>query len=82
MAQDGAPSDGPRASAKPAELLPGGKPPAVATGKVPVADTAADRWGDLPVNARDVFRAQGGSDLPVRYREWIDAYFKRLNSTR
>jgi hypothetical protein len=31
------------------------------------------------MNARDVFRSQGGSDLPVRYRDWIDAYYKRLN---
>ena len=52
----------------------------MATEKVTVGGSGADRWGDLPVNARDVFRAQGGTDLPVRYREWIDAYFKRLNS--
>jgi hypothetical protein len=62
--------------------VPSGKPPALATQKVTVGGNAADRWGDLPVNVRDVFRAQGGSDLPVRYREWIDAYFKRLNADR
>lgn len=38
-----------------------------------------DRWGDLPVHARDVFRNEGGRDMPVQYREWIDAYYKRLN---
>jgi len=26
-----------------------------------------------------VFRSQGGANLPVRYREWIDAYYRRLN---
>ena len=38
-----------------------------------------DRWGDLPVHARDVFRAEGGGDMPVQYRDWIDAYYRRLN---
>jgi len=59
-----------------------GQPPASsATGSVKIVD-ANDRWGDLPVYARDLFRAQGGADLPVRYREWIDAYYKRLNRPR
>jgi hypothetical protein len=39
----------------------------------------ADRWGDLPVHVRDLFRAQGGADLPPRYRDWIDSYYRRLN---
>jgi len=34
------------------------------------------------VHARDVFRTQGGGDLPARYRDWIDAYYQRLNRTR
>jgi hypothetical protein len=38
-----------------------------------------DRWGDLPVHARDVFRNEGGADMPVQYRDWIDAYYRRLN---
>ena len=38
-----------------------------------------ERWGDLPVHARDVFRTEGGGDMPVQYRDWIDAYYKRLN---
>ncbi len=62
-----------------AKLLPGGKPPASSTDKQAAVTTAADQWGDLPSRARDVFRSQGGADLPVRYREWIDAYYKRLN---
>jgi len=37
------------------------------------------RWGDLPVHVRELFRAQGGADLPPHYRDWIDAYYRRLN---
>jgi len=68
----------PSASNVPPENVAGLPPARSATGSVKLAD-AHDRWGDLPVYARDVFRAQGGADLPVRYREWIDAYYKRLN---
>ncbi len=39
----------------------------------------ADRWGELPIYARDLFRAEGGRDLPPQYRDWIDAYYRRLN---
>jgi hypothetical protein len=78
-ADDGSPSDGPKASARDAKLERGGRPPGSSTEKTLVPATPADRWGDLPTQARDVFRAQGGADLPVRYREWIDAYYKRLN---
>jgi hypothetical protein len=40
------------------------------------------RWGDLPVHVRELFRAQGGADLPPHYRDWIDAYYRRLNRDR
>jgi hypothetical protein len=40
---------------------------------------ARDRWGDLPIQVRDVFRNEAGSDLPPQYRDWIDAYYRRLN---
>jgi len=36
----------------------------------------------LPVYARDVFRAQGGEALPLRYRDFIDSYYRRLNEKR
>jgi len=26
-----------------------------------------------------VFRTQGGGQMPARYREWIDAYYRKLN---
>jgi len=30
---------------------------------------------------RDLFRMEGGGDLPPRYRDWIDAYYRRLDRT-
>lgn len=47
----------------------------------PTADPA-DRWGDLPLHVREVFRVEGASDIPPRYRDWIDAYYRRLNKDR
>ena len=43
------------------------------------ASDDGDRWGELPVRVREVFRNQGREDLPVQYRDWIDAYYRRLN---
>lgn len=39
----------------------------------------ADAWGDLPLRFQETFRNQGGDDLPVQYRDWIDSYYRRLN---
>jgi TolA-binding protein len=41
--------------------------------------SGADRWGDLPPRVQSIFRNQVGDDLPVRYRDWIDRYHRRLN---
>ena len=38
-----------------------------------------ERWGDLPTHVRDLFRTEGGGDMPPQYRDWIDAYYRRLN---
>jgi len=46
------------------------------------AADGAERWGELPVRVRQVFRSQGGGDMPVRYRDWIDGYYRRLNRQR
>ena len=43
----------------------------------PVQDE--DRWGDLPPRVEEIFRNQGRDDMPVQYRDWIDAYYRRLN---
>jgi hypothetical protein len=48
----------------------------------PIESDRKDAWGFLPVHVRDVFRAQGGGDMPAQYREWIDAYYRRLNKQR
>ena len=55
----------------------GRRPSAAEVAKVPKA-SAIDRWGDLPIQAREVFRTEGGGDLPPQYRDWIDAYYKKL----
>lgn len=39
-----------------------------------------DKWGFLPDRVREKFRNQGGDELPVRYRDWIDSYYRRLNT--
>lgn len=36
-------------------------------------------WGNLPIHLRDIFRAEGQGDMPARYRDWIDSYYRRLN---
>ncbi len=40
---------------------------------------ARDGWGDLPSHVKDTFRSQGRSELPVRHRDWIDEYYRKLN---
>lgn len=50
---------------------------------VPVAASMdKDRWGELPTRVRETFRNQGQNELPVQYREWIDAYYRRLSRQR
>ncbi|MFT7665568.1 MAG: hypothetical protein ACI87A_003808 [Planctomycetota bacterium] len=39
-------------------------------------------WGDLPRHAQRVFRAEGDGEIPAQYRDWIDAYYRKLNSDR
>ena len=64
---------------KPTENKLGGPPPDSKSGAGSSAD-GADRWGDLPVRAREIFRVEGASDLPPQYRDWIDGYYRRLQS--
>ncbi len=58
---------------------PGRTPPGSGTEKVDHGTDAREGWGYLPEQARDVFRTQGGGAMPARYREWIDAYYRKLN---
>ena len=48
-------------------------------GEPSATGTPVEKWGELPPHVRDVFRAQGGGDLPAPYRDWIDAYYRRLS---
>jgi hypothetical protein len=57
---------------------PANPPPGSATDVARAGANSADKWGDLPVHVRDVFRAQGGGDMPAQYRDWIDAYYRRM----
>jgi hypothetical protein len=80
---DHQPKDEPRPEQNPphGENRPGSDPAERGSGTASTADDA-NRWGELPVRYREVFRNQGGAELPVQYREWIDAYHKRLSKTR
>jgi hypothetical protein len=73
------PKDGPERSKADPEQRPGADPARGAQGAAGSAQDGRDRWGDLPFHAREVFRNEGGRDMPPLYREWIDAYYKRLN---
>lgn len=75
---DGSPKD-PSASKSDAKNQPSGPPPGSGRGAASSTADGKERWGDLPVHARDVFRNEGGRDMPVQYRDWIDAYYRRLN---
>jgi hypothetical protein len=39
----------------------------------------SERWGELPERVRETFRSQGGDDLPLFYRDWIESYYRHLN---
>ena len=58
---------------------PGPKPAPTATEAPNRNVDNHERWGELPVHVRDVFRIEGGGDMPVQYRDWIDSYYRRLN---
>ena len=73
------PTDGQDSSNTDPANRPGSDPPADPTGAGSSNDPANDRWGDLPVHVQDVFRGEDSEQMPARYREWIDAYYRRLN---
>ncbi len=76
--ENGDPKD-PRASRSDPKNRAGGPPPQGGRDSASSPSDTRDRWGDLPVHARDVFRNEGGRDMPVQYRDWIDEYYRRLN---
>jgi hypothetical protein len=58
---------------------PGSDPPGADVGTPSNAEDGG-QWGDLPVHVRRVFRNGVGDDVPPRYRDWIDAYHKKLST--
>lgn len=53
-------------------------PPAIPTGRVSAVNTI-DRWGELPVHHQEIFKSEGGGNMPPQYRDWIESYYRRLN---
>lgn len=74
---DGTPKDTQASASDPRNRQSG--PPPEGARESGSQGAGAERWGDLPVHARDVFRNEGGRDMPVRYRDWIDEYYRRMN---
>jgi hypothetical protein len=75
---EGTPKD-PKASKQSPHNQASNAPPGSAKDSAANTSDTRERWGDLPQHARDVFRSEGGRDMPVQYRDWIDAYYRRLN---
>lgn len=73
--------ESPEANPRSGENEPGSERPEQTRGVASGANDA-DRWGELPRRFEETFRAQGGRDVPVQYREWIDAYYRRLAESR
>lgn len=69
---------GDQASRDPGANRQGQDPSKGSTDRGQSGNDGADRWGDLPERAREVFRQQGGTAMPARYRDWIDSYYRRL----
>ena len=38
-----------------------------------------EAWGELPLRIRERFRNRGSDEVPTRYRDWIDSYYRRLS---
>jgi hypothetical protein len=57
-------------------------PPGAESGDAVPHGTDAERWGQLPERVQNVFQNQITDDLPLQYRDWIDAYYRRLNKVR
>ncbi len=82
-AHDNVAKNGPKPSGNQSSKSPAENAAADANGDAKSRDARnatadGDKWGDLPVHVRDVFRTQGGGDMPAQYRDWIDAYYRRM----
>ena len=72
------PKDGQAQSGEP-ENRANDDPEAGESGERSAQSLARERWGELPQNVRDVFRQEGGEELPTLYRGYIDAWYEKLN---
>lgn len=73
------PQDGPSREDDDPRNVEGDAPPGSETDAPSSRADLSERWGELPIHVRDVFRTEGGEDMPAEYRDWIDAYYKKLN---
>lgn len=73
------PEDGPERPDDDPQNQSGSDPKSDETGAPNARADLNERWGELPVHVRDVFRTEGGEDMPAEYRDWIDAYYRKLN---
>ncbi|MFT6713821.1 MAG: hypothetical protein ACJAVJ_001102 [Planctomycetota bacterium] len=66
-------------SEQPAQNKPGSEGPS--DGSIGPGSKAnlSERWGELPERTRETFRNQGGEDVPLFYRDWIESYYRHLN---
>jgi hypothetical protein len=74
----GEPRD-PRAGEGDGENRDGDDPRAGAADPARTPGDADETWGNLPRHVQDAFRSEGRSELPARYRDWIDDYYRKLN---
>lgn len=42
----------------------------------------AGKWGELPPLYQELFRNQKTDDVPLRYRRWIEQYYRRSNEAK
>jgi hypothetical protein len=75
---DGQTPTSPRESTQEPQNRAGAPPPPIDTARSGGTQTN-ERWGDLPEHLQDLFRTEGSGDMPPRYRDSIDAYYRRLN---
>lgn len=40
---------------------------------------AFGRWGELPPRTQEIFTNTASDDMPPQYRDWIDAYYRRVS---
>lgn len=72
--------DSPRKSTEPPKQ--GMSPPREYDTEKQARRDAVARWGDLPEQIRDAFANERTDDLPVRYRKWIQAFYRRAAAAR